>query len=193
MAQGVAVKKQDQDKDAGSRRPRTDDVLRLVPWLRQRNSLVQRLDDACIKLLFEGAVIRSATRETVLLATGEPQRYIFLLTDGHIAQRIESNKIQREVSSFGPGEIAGLSALVDQEAAPYDLVAVNTVEFVRIDCDILARYTAVFHPVMMRLLNIAIPDLVTRLRGLVERSVVLAARKSATLSGDGITLARFDR
>ena len=187
------MKRQDKGKDSGGRRPRTDDVLRLVPWLRERNPLVQRLDDACIKLLFEGAVIRSATRDTVLLATGEPQRYIFLLTEGHIAQRVESNKIQREVLSFGPGEIAGLSALVDQDSAPYDLVAVNTVEFVRIDCDILARYAAVFHPVMLRLLQVAVPDLVTRLRALVERSVVLAARKTATLSGDGVTLARFDR
>lgn len=169
------------------------DPARLLPWLRERNPLFGRLDDQAARHLFQLATLRKELRGRVLAKQDERASHLFVVIEGTVVMRVVHNKVVRELSSYEPGDVAGLLPLIDQLPSPYELTAVSNVEVIAIDTMKLAQLTAAFHPVAMALLTAFTPGLVAHLRDLDSRIAKLALRKNASVAGSSETFGRGDR
>ncbi|MCB9739648.1 MAG: Crp/Fnr family transcriptional regulator [Deltaproteobacteria bacterium] len=172
---------------------RRDDPTRFIPWLRDHSPAFQSIPAAVLQQFFERSEIVSCKRDDSLLEQGQRADRIFVVISGTVTVRVERGGIIRELMSYGPGEVAGLLALVDQRDAPYEIRAASETEVVAVDARYMAQLRAAFHPTGMVVLDAFMPMLVEHLRQLDDRAIRLAARKSAAMSGTGQTFRRDDR
>ena len=172
---------------------RDQDATRLIPWLTTRNEAIRDMGVPAATELLSHAQVRRYSRNSVIQEQNTPATWLYIVTEGTITVRVESEGIHRELFSYEAGQTAGLLSLLDQREAPYQVFASRDAEAVRIDTDHLARLRAVFHPVATRVLYAFMPMLVEHQREIDDRSARLAARKNASVVGSGQTYSRDDR
>ncbi|MEY3013256.1 MAG: hypothetical protein RIT45_1991 [Pseudomonadota bacterium] len=172
---------------------RADDPTRFIPWLRDHSPAFQAIPASVLQHLFERGQTLKTERDELLLQQGHRAERMFVVISGTLTMRVERNGIIRELTSYGPGEVAGLLALVDQRDSPYEIRAASEAEVVAVDARYIAQLRAAYHPTGMVVLDAFMPMLVEHLRQLDDRAVRLAARKSASMSGSGQTFRRDDR
>ncbi|MSP92918.1 MAG: cyclic nucleotide-binding domain-containing protein [Myxococcales bacterium] len=172
---------------------RNEDPVRLLPWLRERSQFFARVDEALALQLFAMASLRTEARGKVLQKQEDRPQHVYIVVEGTLVIQVVRNKVVRELASYGPGDMANLLALIDQQPSPYEVVAVTNAQFIAIDAQKIAMYSACFHPVAMNLLQALTPVLVGHLRDLDVRASRLVQRRSASVTGSGQTFRRDDR
>ncbi|MCO4760687.1 MAG: Crp/Fnr family transcriptional regulator [Myxococcales bacterium] len=172
---------------------RDKDATRLIPWLQQRNEAIKTMGQDAAHELLSHAQVRRYSRNTVIQEQHTPATWLYIVTEGTITVRVESEGIYRELFSYEPGQAAGLLALLDQRDASYQIYASRDCEVVRIDTDHLAQLRAAFHPLAIKVLYAFMPMLTDHQRELDDRAAKLAARKNASVVGSGQTFRRDDR
>ena len=164
---------------------RTDDPKRFIPWLRGSNAAFGAIPPSVLEQLFETAKTIDAKRDQILLPQDARATHLFIVISGNVAIRVKRGQIARELIGCGPGEVAGLLAMVDQGPSPYEIRTVTEAQVVAVDVVRVAMLRAAFHPVGVAVLDAFMPMLIEHMRQLDERIVRLAARKSAGMKGSG--------
>lgn len=167
--------------------PRANDPSRLLPWLRGRSAVFSELDDRVARGLFALSSLRVELRNTVLVEQGQRADLLFIVVEGTLVTRVRYNGMVRDLFSHGPGDVAGLLGMYDQEPAPYEIAAVSNAQLVAVDLRKLWMYAAALHPMAMAIHAAFTPALAAHLVDLDERAVRMAQRKNAAVAttGDG--------
>ena len=127
------------------------DLKRLYLFRSVNLESIQGVLDAC--------TLRLASSGEVIIHAGSPNRYIYLLLDGHL--RIHPHGLSEEpVVVLGPGEMVGEMSVIDQQPASANVVAAEPCRIMVMEEDILWSLIQSSHDAARNLLFI----LTSRLR-----------------------------
>lgn len=161
-------------------RARAFDQLRvLLPAL-------ARLDGASVEYLLEWTKVRLYTRNSVVSQANRTPTHIHAVLHGVLVERTQSGGVVRELARRGPGTVAGVTALLDQEATLCETVAAEHTQVLEFDALALAQLRAAFHPVALQFSQILLPLAVAELHAMHRRAVVIAGHKHVDLRGSPV-------
>jgi CRP-like cAMP-binding protein len=156
---------------------------RAFDQLRHQVPALARLEPASVEQLLELTKVRLYTRNTVVAAPGRPPTHVFAVLHGMLVERTHGVGVVREIARRGPGSFAALSAVLDQEPALFETVAVDHTQVLEFDAISLAQMRAAFHPVALQFSQALLPLVVSELHAMHRRAVVIAGHKNMDLRG----------
>ena len=107
--------------------------------LRSLGAMADLDDAACATLIASGEGL-AAARNTALVAAGSAPESVYLVVRGAVRAAFERGASREQVTIHGPGEWAGLVAMIDREEQPLALDAAEDSILLRIPAAVFARW-----------------------------------------------------
>ena len=148
--------------------------------LRSLGALTQLEDGDCDKLIASSEGL-AAPRNTALVAAGSAPDSVCLVVRGAVRAAFERGARREQVAIHGPGEWAGLVALIDRHEQPLALDAAEDSILLRVPAGVFARWRE--HPGRIGQAILAA----------VDRQLVRDQRRANRHLGRAIALGRFNQ
>ena len=148
--------------------------------LRSLGALAELDDAECAELSGSGEGL-SASRNTALVAAGSQPDALYLVVRGAVRAAFERGDSREQVTIHGPGEWAGLVAMIDRQAQPLALDAAEDSILLRIPAAVFGRWREQPGRVGQAVL------------GAVDRQLVRDQRRANRHLGRAIALGRFNQ
>ena len=116
--------------------------------------------------VLEHCEVRRLRRGEVVIAAGDEERSLLIVTDGELEAVRRRRRRTRTVGHFGPGSVVGEMSFLDGEARSADVVAITDAEVLRLTFEAFESLSA-RHPSLARAMLIDLGRIVVgRLRAL---------------------------
>lgn len=148
--------------------------------LRSLGGLAELDNAECAELTGSGQGLR-ASRNTALVAAGSLPDALYLVVRGAVRAGFEREDAREQVTIHGPGEWAGLVAMIDRQEQPLALDAVEDSILLRVSAAAFARWRE--HPGRVG----------QAVLGAVDRQLVRDQRRANRHLGRAIALGRFNQ